>query len=181
MIIFVNNLLTRVLIIIFAVSFCIKIKAELQNYAISDNSPAAILLLSSNVGNVTVKAFGGRNCEPNPKGTLLARLDNQQDFLNPVLKKILADSEIVITFYYSTRTLMNQEFCPLTIWFMPFENKRYHIHFEFKEGWCDLNVLTLINEGTENESWEKYLFAKPNKRACLEESDMQLLKKRSVY
>jgi hypothetical protein len=175
-----NNLLSKVLLIICMVSFCIESTAETQNYAVPDNSPTATLQLSSNVGNVTVKVFGNRDCEPNPDGTLLTRLKGQNDFSNPVLKDIHADSEIVITFYYSKRTLMSHDFCPVTERFTPFADKRYHIHFVFKEGWCELEVLTLVDEGAENEHWDKYLFAKPNRNVCLEESDMQLLRQRRI-
>ena len=155
--------------------------AEIDNYVVPANTPTATLHLSADIhqGRVAVKIYGDRDCNSHPNGTLLNNLDRQHNFSNPTVKKIQAgDPEFVFTFIYFHTTLLSQDVCITTTRFPTFANKKYHAHFEFNEGWCDVKILTLTNEGTENESWKKYLFAKTNNAICVDKSDLNLLKRK---
>ena len=86
----------------------------------------------------------------------------------------------LFTFIYAYLTPVINDVCYTTIRFTPFADKKYHAHFEFDKGWCKVRLLTLINEGTEKESWKKYLFAKSNDDFCIDKSDLNLLKKKQL-
>ena len=161
--------------------YCLDSVAEIENYVVHDNTPTATLQLSAdfNQGRVAVKAYGDRNCSSHPNGALLTNLDEQHDFLNPFVVEIQTEiHEFVFSFVYFHTTLLSQDVCITTTKFPIFADKKYHAHFEFVEGWCNVKILTLTNEGTEKESWKKYLFAKTNNTTCLDKSDSNLTKRK---
>jgi len=163
--------------------YCLESVAGIEKYVVPDNTPIATLQLSANFnqGRVAVKAYGNRNCDSHPNGTLLNNLDEQHNYSNPAVVKIQAgDPEFVFSFIYIHITLFSTDICVTTTRLPVFADKKYHAHFEFDEGWCDVKLLTLINEGTDNESWRKYLFAKTNNNICIDKSDLNLLKRRRL-
>lgn len=155
-----------------------------RNYIVPDNTPTATLQLSTDIrqGRVAVKVYGDRHCTPHPNGSLLITLDEQYNFSNPVVEKIQIKPvpEFVFTFIYTYLTPVTNDVCFTTTRFTPFADKKYHAHFEFDKGWCKVRLLTLINEGTEKESWERYMFAKSNDDLCIDKSDLNLLKKKRL-
>ncbi len=173
-----------VIIFICTLLYCLEIAAKIENYVVPDNTPTATLQLSTDTsqGRVAVKVYGDRHCAPHPNGSHLITLDEQYNFSNPVVEKIQIKPvpEFVFTFIYTYLTPVINDVCFATTRFPTFANKKYHAHFEFNEGWCKVRILTLINEGTENESWEKYLFAKSNDDLCIDKSDLSLLKKKRL-
>ena len=150
----------------------------------ADNSATATLKLSTNIqqGEVAVKLFGDTDCNAYEGESMLANLDKNNDFSNPIVKKlqITSGSEIVFSFIYTHITPAGRDVCANTKRFKPSADKKYHAHFEFDNGWCKVRFLTLVNEGTKKESWEKYRFAKTNKNICVDKSDLDLLHKKQL-
>jgi hypothetical protein len=153
---------------------------DIEDYRVKNHTETADLFLSGNNGNVIVKAYKDSICDPHPLGAVLARIDNENDFTNPVHKKIeiTSDPGLVITFLYNKRSPISSEYCPVTLRVFPVKGKKYHAYFEYKDGLCSVEFLTLVDDGKGKENWQKYRFAKINEHLCLDQEDIGLQKRK---